>query len=149
MTSPSHGTQQTSNLPVTSSLISSKQDGYPTGELSDVQVAENGDIIATYSNGETRALYRIPIFRFTSEDGLRHEGNNLYTATAEAGNVEYGEAGTENYGSVLGGYLETSNVDMSREMTNMIITQRGFQSNSKTITTLDSMIQKALELKRN
>ena len=49
----------------------------------------------------------------------------------------------------MGGYLETSNVDMSREMTNMIITQRGFQSNSKTITTLDAMIQKALELKRN
>lgn len=63
--------------------------------------------------------------------------------------MEYGEAGTENYGTIMGGYLETSNVDMSREMTNMIITQRGFQSNSKTITTLDAMIQKALELKRN
>lgn len=149
MSSPSHGTQQTSNLPVTSSLISSKQDGYPTGELSDVQVAENGDVVASYSNGQTRALYRIPIFRFTSEDGLRHEGNNLYTATEEAGAVEYGEAGTENYGTVLGNHLETSNVDMSREMTNMIITQRGFQSNSKSITTLDAMIQKAMELKRN
>ena len=149
MSSPSHGTQQTSNLPVASSLISSRQDGYPTGELSDVQVEENGDIVATYSNGQTKSLYRIPVFRFASEDGLRHEGNNLYSAGEEAGNVEYGEAGTENYGTIMGGYLETSNVDMSREMTNMIITQRGFQSNSKTITTLDAMIQKALELKRN
>lgn len=149
MNSPAHGTQQTSNLPVTSSLISSRQDGYPTGELSDVQVAENGDIVASYSNGQTKTLYRIPVFRFTSEDGLRHEGNNLYTATEEAGNVEYGEGGTENYGSILSRHLETSNVDMSREMTTMIITQRGFQSNSKVITTLDTMIQKAMELKRN
>ena len=63
--------------------------------------------------------------------------------------MEYGEAGTENYGSILSRHLEMSNVDMAREMTNMIITQRGFQSNSKSITTLDSMIQKAMELKRN
>lgn len=62
MSSPSHGTQQTSNLPVASSLISSRQDGYPTGELSDVQVEENGDIVATYSNGQTKSLYRIPGF---------------------------------------------------------------------------------------
>ncbi len=149
MGAASHGTQQTRNLPVTSSLISSRQDGYPTGELADVQVAENGDVVASYSNGQTKSLYRIPVFRFTSEDGLRREGNNLYSALEEAGEVEYGEAGTENYGSILSRHLEMSNVDMAREMTNMIITQRGFQSNSKSITTLDSMIQKAMELKRN
>ena len=108
-----------------------------------------GTVVAHYSNGQTHELYQIPIFRFTSEDGLRREGNNLYSATPESGAIQYGTAGTENYGTVLGNYLETSNVDMAREMVNMIVVQRGFQSNSKSITTVDAMIQKALELKRN
>lgn len=63
--------------------------------------------------------------------------------------MEYGTAGTENYGTILGSTLETSNVDVSREMVNMIVVQRGFQSNSKSITTANEMLQKAIELKRN
>ena len=124
------------------------QDGYGTGQLSEVSVDDAGVITAQYSNGQSHDLYRIPLFRFTSEDGLRREGNNLYSATPESGAMQYGRAGTENYGSILGNRLEISNVDMTREMTNMIVVQRGFQSNSKSITTVDAMIQKAIELKR-
>ena len=125
------------------------QDGYGTGQLSEVSIDDAGTVTATYSNGQKHDLYRIPLFRFASEDGLRREGNNLYSATPDSGVMEYGTAGTENYGTILGSTLETSNVDVSREMVNMIVVQRGFQSNSKSITTANEMLQKAIELKRN
>lgn len=94
-------------------------------------------------------LWQIPVCRFTSEDGLHREGNNLFSATPEAGQMDMGVAGTENYGSIEAYATETSNVDMATEMVNMIITQRGFQSNSKVVTTADQMLQKAMELKRS
>lgn len=149
MGNASFTTPRTTGLPISSALNDYKQDGYPTGNLSDVEVNTSGIIIAHYSNGQTHEIYRIPVSRFTSEDGLRREGNNLYSATADSGNMDYGTAGTENYGTILGNQLETSNVDMSQEMVNMIMIQRGFQSNSKTITTADAMLQKAMELKRS
>ena len=79
---------------------------------------------------------------------LRREGNNLFLATSEAGETWEGVAGTENFGEIQGNFLEASNVELSKEMVSMIIMQRGFQSNSKVITTWDTMIQKAIELKR-
>ncbi len=132
-----------------SSLKGYRQDGYGKGELMDVEVGQDGVISATYTNGQVRDIYRIPLFRFNSEDGLRREGKNLFSATNDSGAMSYGRAGTENYGPIFAKTIEMSNVDMSREMTNMIITQRGFQSNSKTVTTADQMLQRALELKRN
>lgn len=124
------------------------QDGYAVGELRDLSIDEDGFIIARYTNGQTEELYQISLFRFKSQDGLRHEGNNHYSATNASGDPEEGVAGLENYGSILSQTLETSNVDIAREFTNMIITQRGFQANSKIITTSDTMLQRALELKR-
>lgn len=124
------------------------QDGYPEGSLRDLDVDEQGYIIGRYSNGQTQDLYRISLFRFNSQDGLRHEGQNHFSATAESGPADEGLPTDENYGSILSCHLETSNVDMSREFTHMIITQRGFQANSKIITTSDTMLQKALEIKR-
>lgn len=148
LTDPRFSTAKTTSYPVSSALSSYTQDGHGTGQLSEVSVDDAGVITAFYSNGQSHELYRIPLFRFTSEDGLRREGNNLYSATPESGAMQYGTAGTENYGTIIGNTLETSNVDMTREMTNMIVVQRGFQSNSKSITTVDAMIQKAIELKR-
>ena len=111
-------------------------------------ITQNGDIIAYYSNGQNQKLWQIPVCRFTSEDGLYREGGNLYSATEASGAMEMGVAGTENYGAVNAYNLETSNVDMTVEMVNMITTQRGFQSNSKVITTADEMLRKAMEIKR-
>lgn len=126
----------------------SKQDGYSTGELRDLQINADGFISARYTNGQTEELYQISLFRFKSQDGLYHEGSNHYSATAESGAADEGLPNTENYGKILSQTLEISNVDIAREFTNMIITQRGFQANSKIITTSDTMLQKALEIKR-
>ena len=82
-------------------------------------------------------------------DGLRREGNNLFAATEDSGAMDMGVAGTENYGKVIAYNIENSNVDLSQEMVNMIVNQRGFQSNSKVVTTADQMLQKAMELKRS
>lgn len=126
----------------------SNQDGYTQGALQDFQIDSDGFIIGYYSNGQKEQLYQISLFRFTSQDGLKHEGKNHFSATDESGPADEGLPGTENYGTILSYNLETSNVDMAVEFTNMIITQRGFQANSKIITTSDTMLQKALELKR-
>ncbi|WP_298034855.1 flagellar hook protein FlgE [uncultured Desulfovibrio sp.] len=125
-----------------------KQDGYSEGTLSTVAVKTDGTVVGCYSNGHDQNLWQIPICRFTSEDGLRREGGNLFSATDEAGQMDMGVPGTENYGTVNAYNIENSNVDMAMEMVNMIITQRGFQSNSKVVTTADQMLQKAMELKR-
>ncbi|MDR2051061.1 MAG: flagellar hook-basal body complex protein [Deltaproteobacteria bacterium] len=124
------------------------QDGFGQGYLRELSITEDGYITASYTNGHTSDLYRISLFRFTSRDGLRHEGDNHFSATLQSGPAEEGLPGTENFGGILSNNLETSNVDMAREFTQMIITQRGFQMNSKVITTSDAMLQKALELKR-
>ncbi len=131
-----------------SSSKGSTQDGYGEGTLSYMDITQDGKVVGKFSNGQTQTLYEIPVCRFTSEDGLHREGNNLFSATAESGTMEMGTAGTENYATVQAYSLELSNVDMAREMVNMIVTQRGFQSNSKAITTADAMLQKAIELKR-
>ena len=130
-------------------LTYSDQDGYPEGRLSAYDITTEGDIIGTYSNGEERKLWEIPVCRFTAEDNLYREGNNLFSATAECGQMEMGRAGTENYGTIHAYNIELSNVDLTTEMVNMIITQRGFQSNSKAVTTADAMLQKAMEIKRS
>ncbi len=125
------------------------QDGYAEGFLSTVSIRNDGTVVGHFSNSESLDLWQIPICRFTSEDGLRREGSNLFSATPDAGQMEMGVAGTENYGTVQAYNIELSNVDMATEMVNMIITQRGFQSNSKVVTTADQMLQKAMELKRS
>ena len=125
------------------------QNGYGAGTLNGISIGSDGTITGSYSNGKDMNLWQIPVCRFTSEDGLHREGNNLFSATPEAGQMDMGVAGTENYGSIEAYATETSNVDMATEMVNMIITQRGFQSNSKVVTTADQMLQKAMELKRS
>lgn len=132
-----------------SSQRSYMQDGYTRGYMTGLDITADGTMVASFTNGQSLPMWQIPICRFTSEDGLRREGNNLFSAGAESGAMEMGRAGTENYGSITAKSLEMSNVDMAREMVNMIITQRAFQSNSKVITTADAMLQKAMELKRS
>ncbi len=132
-----------------SSTTSFSQDGVAEGHLSSLFVTSDGTITGSFSNGQNLELYSIPLVNVTSEDGLRREGSNLYLVTDAAGEVFTGTAGTENFGSVLSSGLEVSNVDLAVEMVNLIVLQRGFQSNSKVITTIDTMLQKATELKKN
>jgi flagellar hook protein FlgE len=131
-------------------LIGNTQDGYGRGALMDVDITAKGVVVGVYSNGQNLELYQIPLCRFTSEDGLRHEGNNLFSAPSDkTGPMEMGVPDTENYGAIMADHIEGSNVELSREITLMIMMQRGFQMNSKTITTSDTMLQRAIELKRS
>lgn len=146
--SPTRSPLSSTALGTSSNAMKYVQNGYGIGSLSGLEVQGDGKVVASYTNGQSQVLYEIPVVRFTSEDGLRHEGMNHYSYTEDAGKREYGTAGTENYGKIRSNTIEMSNVDMSREMVNMIIMQRGFQMNSKSITTTDTMLQRALELKR-
>lgn len=138
----------TTGFSSTSMTDSYKQDGYASGVLTNVTVSSDGIITGHFSNSQSIDLYEIPVCRFTSEDGLRREGSNLFSATEQSGVMEMGRAGTENYGEIMAYNIEGSNVDLAQEMVAMIINQRGFQSNSKVVTTADQMLQKAMELKR-
>lgn len=124
------------------------QDGYAEGTLNDISIDTEGRLIGRYSNNQSQTLWQIPVCRFTSEYNLRREGNNYFSATDACGTMTHGVAGTENYGKIASCNLEQSNVDMASEMVDMIITQRGFQSNSKVVTTADEMLRRAMELKR-
>lgn len=127
---------------------SQNTDGFGEGYLRDVTIGEDGVVKGVYSNNQTLELARLVLYRFTSQDGLRKEGGNHFAATEDSGAAQEGIPGTENFGKLAQRSIEQSNVDYAREFTHMIITQRGFQMNSKVVTTSDQMIQKALELKR-
>lgn len=123
-------------------------DGYAQGSMREMYVTDDGVMRIMYNNNQTQDICRITLYRFASQDGLRHEGGNHYSATTESGPAGEGIPGSENFGTLNDYTLEQSNVDYAREFSNLIITQRGFQMNSKVITTSDTMLQKALELKR-
>jgi flagellar hook protein FlgE len=144
---PLHPTSSTS-YEGSNGVVSTAQDGYAAGYLKDITIGPDGIMTGRYSNGQTMDLFQISIYRFINEEGLRHEGGNRYSATAESGAAEEGVPGTENYGGLHETTLEQSNVDLASEFSTMIMTQRGFQMNSKVVSTSDQMLQKALELKR-
>ena len=139
---------RTKSFSGSSGTVSSNQNGFAAGYLKELTVGKDGIMAGRYSNGETMDLFQIPVYRFINEEGLRHEGGNRYTATDDSGDAELGLAGTENYGSLHEATLEQSNVDLATEFATMIVTQRGFQMNSKVVTTSDQLLQKAVELKR-
>jgi len=124
------------------------RDGYGPGEMRDMYVTNDGLVRVSYNNGQSQDVARVSLYRFVSQDGLRHEGGNHYSATLDSGPANEGVAGDENFGTIKDYALEQSNVDYAREFSHMIVTQRGFQMNSKIITTCDAMLQTAVQLKR-
>jgi flagellar hook protein FlgE len=124
------------------------QNGYTFGYLSNISVSQNGVISGIYSNGKTLELYQVALYNFPSLQNLRHEGNNLFSETAASGMAVCGEPGSGQFGITESYRLEQSNVDLSTEFVNMITTQRGFQANSKNITTVDSMLETVINMKR-
>lgn len=124
------------------------QDGYASGTLSNVTIESNGVVNGVYSNSKTLPLYQIAMYDFKSTQGLYREGSNLYSQTNDSGEANLGVAGDNGFGSVKSYNIEQSNVDMSREFVQMIACQRGFQANSKTITTVDSMLETVIGMKR-
>lgn len=130
------------NSPFTT--IAYEQDGYTMGKINNVYFDENGIVYGEYSNGQSQKLAQVSLAKFVNENGLIKGGNNFYKASANSGNAEIGLAGINVNAAVRSGYLEGSNVDLSKELTDMIITQRGYQANTKTITTSDAMLQELI-----
>ena len=128
--------------------VDSRQDGYPQGGLSYLYVTEDGLITGAYSNKQEIPLYQICITRFLNPWGLQKMGNNLFAVTRHSGPGVTTAPGEGGAAVVLGNFLEQSNVDTATEIVGMIMTQRGFQANSKVVTTHDSMISTAIETKR-
>ncbi|NCB21897.1 MAG: flagellar hook-basal body complex protein [Deltaproteobacteria bacterium] len=124
------------------------QDGYASGTLSNVKIDNNGVVSGVYSNSKTLPLYQIALYDFKCTQGLYREGSNLYSQSNESGEASLGVAGDNGFGTTKAYNIEQSNVDMSREFVQMIATQRGFQANSKTITTVDSMLETVIGMKR-
>ncbi|MBQ7585783.1 MAG: flagellar hook-basal body complex protein [Desulfovibrionaceae bacterium] len=124
------------------------QNGYGAGELSNYEVATNGKIYGNFSNGEHLEMWQINLATFVSDDGLMRKGDNLFAATSEAGAITIGAPGSGNLGTVQPYYIEQYNVYIDNKMVKMIITQRGFQSNSKVVTTSDELLKTAINLKQ-
>ena len=123
------------------------QDGSGAGDLINVLVDSSGVVTGTFSNGKSIGLAQLAITRFTNNEGLMNEGGNIFVQSANSGAAMIGEAGAGGRGLVQSSYLEMSNVDLSRSLTNLIVIQRGYQANSKTITTSDQMLNTLLQLK--
>jgi len=124
------------------------QDGYPGGSLQRILINQDGVIEGIFSNGKTYPLGQVAMAKFANNQGLMKEGGSMYSETANSGAALIGTAGTGGRGSFAPSHLEMSNVDLATEFTNMIIYERGFQANSRSITTSDQMIQELLNLKR-
>lgn len=123
--------------------------GKKVGEMTSVGVQPDGRIVAAYSNGDNCVIGQIAVATFSNPAGLEKMGDNMYAATLNSGAFDgIGKSITAAGGTMSPGVLEMSNVDLSQEFTKMIVTQRGFQSNSRVITTSDSMIEELLSLKR-
>lgn len=125
-----------------------EQDGYGSGRMTNMEFDTNGVLYVTYNNGVTLPMWQLCIYDFENYQGLYREGGNLYSATMESGNPMLGVAGDNGFGNVLGYNIEQSNVDMTTEFVQMIATQRGFQANSKGVTTTDTMLETVINMKR-
>jgi len=123
--------------------------GRKLGEMSGISIQNNGEIYASYDNGQTKLLGQIAVANFANASGLEKVGDNLYSATLNSGEFDgIGVDITANGGSMSTGALEMSNVDLSNEFTSMITTQRGFQANSRIITVSDTLLEELVNLKR-
>ena len=139
----------TSTIGATSGDKTGLGTGRKLGEMSGISISNNGMIYASYDNGQTKLLGQIAVASFANASGLMKQGDNLYSATLNSGEFDgIGEDVTAGGGSLSTGVLEMSNVDLAAEFTEMITTQRGYQANSRIITTSDTMLEELVNLKR-
>ncbi|GAB2980097.1 flagellar basal-body rod protein FlgF [Frigoribacterium salinisoli] len=124
------------------------QDGRGAGTLQGFSIAKDGTVVGQFSNGESLAVGRIALATFANSAGLEKAGASGFRATANSGDAAVGAPGAPGVGSIAAGTLEMSNVDLSKEFTNLIVAQRGFQANARIITTSDEVLQELTNLKR-
>ncbi|MCL2180636.1 MAG: flagellar hook-basal body complex protein, partial [Treponema sp.] len=125
-----------------------EQDGRTMGYLDNFNIDSSGRITGVYSNGSTRTIGQVALASFTNQGGLEKTGDNTYRVSNNSGLANIGPSGVAGKGDIVAGALEMSNVDMADQFVDMIVTQRGFQANSRTIQTADQLLQELLTLKR-
>ena len=141
----SNGLRSNDNPSTTDNII---QDGYAAGILEGTRIDESGTIIGSFSNGRSFGLAQVSLAVFTNNEGLETRGGSIFNQTANSGDPVFGAAGTGRRGTITASALEMSNVDLSRALTQLIVVQRGYQANSKTITTSDQMLTALLQIKQ-
>jgi flagellar hook protein FlgE len=129
-----------------SSASSTQQDGYSSGTLTSFNIQADGTIQGIFSNGQTLALGQIALAAFPNVQGLVRNGSNNYLASLASGAANVGAPGTGGRGSIAGGSLEQSNVDIATEFASLILAERGYQANAKTVTTFDAVTQTAINM---
>ncbi|MBB3140353.1 flagellar hook protein FlgE [Halomonas organivorans] len=139
------GTTQFSNDSTNTSLT---QDGYTSGALVGITIEDDGTVMRNYTNEQSMAAGQIVLANFRNPEGLEAVGDNAWKATGVSGQELVGEAGTGMLGSINSGAIETSNVDLAKQLVDMIVTQRAYQANSQTISTQDEVLQAAINLSR-
>lgn len=133
---------------VAESTVDIVQDGYPMGYLDGFTIDKAGRVVGVFSNGLTQNIAQVAVASFSNPSGLERIGESMFRVSSNSGNAQVNPAGVGGNGDITPGALEMSNVDLSQEFTDMIITQRGFQANSRIITTSDEMLQELVSLKR-
>ncbi|GGN15279.1 flagellar hook protein FlgE [Actinoplanes campanulatus] len=125
-------------------------DGQTAGTLTSTgfTVSNTGEIVGVFSNGLKQVLGQVAVATFTNPNGLEKVGNSQFRSTVNSGYAQVGEAGSGGMGQLVGGALEMSNVDLAQEFTNLVVAQRGFQANSRIITTSDELLQELVSMKR-
>lgn len=128
-------------------IVATTQNGYKPGDLVSYQINDDGTVVGNYSNEQTQLLGQIVLANFANNEGLASEGDNVWSATQSSGVALLGTAGTGNFGTLTNGALEASNVDLSKELVNMIVAQRNYQSNAQTIKTRDQILNTLVNLR--
>ncbi len=131
-----------------STAVVREQDGFTMGDLERFSIDSSGTIFGAFTNGVTLMLGQIALADFNNPAGLIRVGDNQYAVSPNSGQAVIGFAGEGSQSSITAGALEMSNVDLAQEFTNLITTQRGFQSNARVISTSDEMLQEVVTLKR-
>jgi len=129
------------------SVASLTQDGYTTGRLTGIEVSSEGIVSARYTNGVSTPLGQVAVTNFANPQGLQPTGDNAWAETFESGLPRRGQAGSADFGVVQGGALESSNVDLTEQLVNMITAQRNFQANAQMITTQDQITQTVINIR--
>jgi len=129
-------------------VVAARQDGRQAGTLQAFSIAKDGSLVGSYSNGSTVPIAQLSMATFTNPQGLEKAGSSNYRSSINTGDVTIATAGSPGVGTLAGGSLEMSNVDLSQEFTNLIVAQRGFQANARIITTSDEILQELTNLKR-
>ncbi|OUZ54962.1 flagellar hook protein FlgE [Shigella flexneri] len=127
-------------------IVATTQNGYKPGDLVSYQINDDGTVVGNNSNEQTQLLGQIVLANFANNEGLASEGDNVWSATQSSGVALLGTAGTGNFGTLTNGALEASNVDLSKELVNMIVAQRNYKSNAQTIKTQDQILNTRVNL---